>query len=403
MARFTAHFSKLGAAFLCALATGCAFGDDMETSPESIDQEELPVYGVASDLSYVPRIRPRTTSAQRATELAGARRGLHCLEHFMLASYATTPDTNICGLTLEPNYSNEYVRLYSGVGPHSDTDSTPTRRLVVAFAGTHNGTDWFNNGASQLMLSESHNNPFLNTLALDGGRVGVGWKTRWVNQATLQHKALNVPVGTLVSRMKEHANLSKNNNQQLVTYVVGHSLGAATADVASYDIADWQSKQTNLAQEVVVAAFDMPRFGQAGAQTAYQNALKNTCNGPTVGKKCIRRWALTRTYDPVQSLPVGMNQIVWQTSKTEPARRTMGVGSNATTALDYCPQFNAPQVTSNPLKAVDNHDQNRWGYDINNNLSDEHLACMFGQQSYLVGGGGGGGGCSLCSGDDSDG
>jgi hypothetical protein len=126
-----------------------------------------------------------------------------------------------------------------------------------------------------------------------------------------------------------------------------------------------------------VVAYDAPRFGQVVARGHYQNALIDHCSGPTAGKRCITRWGMTRTLEPIQSVPKGMDQIVWQTHTTEPTRRKIGRDSNADVALPYCPQFNAPVIDH--INIVNNHYQTNWPTDVSKNLSDDHLSCMFGR------------------------
>lgn len=333
--------------------------------------------GHIADFEAVPRIASKSQA-----DIDRARQGLRCLSGFMNNSYTAVSNQFYwsCGLFREDDYSNEYVQLYSGVEPTliPSFPSITTRRLVIAFRGTYQGTDWFRNLQSQSAVAPFHTNP-LGDGAAAAPWAGAGWVGRWTSQATLQRFHSGTPVGTLASRIKEHARIAKANNQRLVAYVVGHSLGGATADVAAWDIAAWLARQPGLAQEVVVAPFNMPRYGAAIGRAAYNAALANTCTGPTVGRMCITRMAMSRTFDPVASIPVNVtglfpiDQIYWQTSTTDPRRREV-----PGTRLPYCPQFNAPAITWNPLHAVSNHDSAHWAVDINN-LSSSHLACMFRQ------------------------
>ncbi|MEZ4309283.1 MAG: hypothetical protein R3F14_14700 [Polyangiaceae bacterium] len=324
------------------------------------------------DIKIVPRI-PANAALDTAT-LGQARDGLQCLRRFMRAAYEDNPAQSICHLSLQTGYSNAQVKLYTGVD-----DDQKTRRIVLTFRGSVlDAGDWILDVKST--ATKQHNNPLTNdSLALGGGKAGSGWVDRWVNQAKLPREGGK----TLVNRLKELAADAKSKQQKLVTYVTGHSLGAATADVASYDIAEWQ-KTLAFAQEVVAVPFNPPRFGRELARETYQDALKSSCSAPTSGKLCLTRWAMTRALDGVQSLPPSatpglLDQIVWQQSTTEPGRRKMGLDKNAATTLPYCPQFYAPAATKNPVKVAGfvNHYSTYWEGDIATKLSDSHLACLF--------------------------
>jgi hypothetical protein len=133
---------------------------------------------VSSDLGPVPHL-------PAGRPLHEARDGLQCINRYMLASYAKSPEATICGLKLEKDFSNEYVLLYSGLDPDDAKHPYATRRLVVAFAGSHRASDWIRNLQSQFMTSVQHKNPLDGSTAIGGGRVGRGWVQRWLSQANL--------------------------------------------------------------------------------------------------------------------------------------------------------------------------------------------------------------------------
>jgi hypothetical protein len=359
---------------------GCGV-DDGDGDPD--DSDDDPAHYAASltpngDLVHVPRVHGQTQA-----DIDHARQGLQCLRAFMQNTYgaATARAKKICGLPLEVDYSDEYVALYAASDPRDNLHPAKTRRVVLSFTGTHKKSDWIRNIQSQFLVYPFHTNPM--TGKYQYGAISAGWTDRWLSQATKVRKA---PAGTIVSRMKEHAQAAENAGEQLVVYVVGHSLGAAVSDVAGYDISEWlRLDKAKLKQEVVVASFNMPRYGYSDSRDPYKSRMLSDCTGPTAGRACLTRWAMTRDFDPVQSIPVALplssyDQILWQTSTAEPQRRQIRTGGfpfSKTHTLSYCPQFYAPRVTGNPVEAVKNHDYLQWEADVSTKLSASHLLCMF--------------------------
>jgi hypothetical protein len=78
---------------------------------------------------------------------------------------------------------------------------------------------------------------------------------------------------------------------------------------------------------------------------------------------------MTRTLDPVQSLPFGMLQVVWQATPDD------GTSGGPSSAEPYCPQYDAPRASSIFLAL--NHSLGEWAGNITDDLSDSHLTCMF--------------------------
>jgi Lipase (class 3) len=352
-----ALFSFLAPQLMIAGFAGCAV-EGGDVAEDGSDRSNSATASVTGDLAYVPRIHSTT-----AVDIEHARGGLQCLTALMQNTYASTRQANICGVDLESDYSDEYVALYSGVDHGDPANPVKTRRVVLAFTGTHKASDWIRNIESQIAVYLFHTNPM--TGRYTTGSISGGWTDRWYNQATQSRYHLKVPVGTVASRMKEHVRLAKGAGEQIVFYVTGHSLGAAVGDVAGYDIASWLSEDT-IKQEVVVATFDMPRYGYEGIRGQYQDRLANACSEPSASIPVAKPFS---TYD----------QIYWNTSVAEPNERQVYTGRwpfRQIRTLAYCPQFNAPAITWNPLKAVDNHDYKHWTTDVNN-LSSEHLLCMF--------------------------
>jgi Lipase (class 3) len=374
----------------CGVDSGDVDPDGVKDAPDDTGDAPAPAPAPADDITsltpkgdlvHVPRVR-----GQAQADIDHARQGLQCLRAFMQNTYvaATARAQKICGLALEVDYADESVALYSASDPTDTLHPDKTRRVVLSFTGTHEPLDWIRNIQSQVLVTPFHANPM--TGKYQYGMISAGWTDRWISQATKVRHHLTTPIGTIASRVKEHARLAKTTGEQLVVYVVGHSLGAAVSDVAGFDISEWlRVDEATLKQEVVVASFNMPRYGYSAARDAYKDKLLNDCTGPSAGRACITRWALTRDLDPVQSIPVALplstyDQILWQTSVTEAQRRQIEVGAfpfARTQTLSYCPQFHAPKVTGNASDAVKNHGYLQWEADVNTSLSTSHLLCMF--------------------------
>jgi hypothetical protein len=309
------------------------------------------------DLSMAPHM-PADTAENRLK----ARGALRCLHAFATQSYEEPSGPGLvdrlCGLSLERSRTSYALKLYTGA---TATDIT----VVLAFAGSRALTGptglggWVRDLQSQYNVP--HKNPFLSTDRI--GSVGVGWDVNVREQATL-------PINgkTMVSRLEELIRDAQKGNKSLRVFVTGHSLGAVSAELAGYDIAR-RLQSANIRQQVWVTIFNPPRLGLADAQSAYQQALWSPCAQPTANKLCLGLWSMTRTLDPVQSLPFGMLQVVWQATPDD------GTSGGPSSAEPYCPQYDAPRASSIFLAL--NHSLGEWAGNITDDLSDSHLTCMF--------------------------
>lgn len=311
-------------------------------------------------------VRAFATEAQRAVW----RDALNCYVSFAQEAYnGVSGRPNVCGFFYEPQLSTNVMKVWGNYSP-----ATRTTHHVVAFAGTRptNVGDWLRDLESETTVT--HVSPITPVVASSTMRVGRGWEARWKTQATVQ-----TSVGTnYAADLAFRAWIARNRgdpaiNHRLHLTVVGHSLGAVTATLAGYDIAGYMAAKKAL-HHIQVVSFNAPRLGLSDARLAYQGRLRSCRVGQyTRDTPCLTLKQLTRSFDPVQSLPVGgFAHPVWQTALNS---KNMGAPSNL--QLTYCPQYNAPARTWNPFLAVANHDLGHWRTNIGS-MPGSHLDCLFG-------------------------
>ncbi len=133
------------------------------------------------------------------------------------------------------------------------------------------------------------------------GNVGAGWQEWWQSEAQLPRTDGAVMKDVLT----RYADRARGSGKALSISLTGHSLGAAVATVAGFDIAHFL-RADGVSGNVSVYAFNPPRLGQAGIETVYMETLKS--------KDSALRFALrqfVRALDPVQSTPLFMHHPHW--------------------------------------------------------------------------------------------
>ncbi len=277
------------------------------------------------------------------------------------------------GYKFAPQASTNVMKFYYQPGTQQVT-------LLFAFSGTKSLGDWGRDFEAQL--------PVYNYNPLSGSRkihtTAHGFQTRWVNQAQNKNAGDTPQDGWTVLRRLQDAVADVGPNGIVRVIVVGHSLGGAAAELAGYSIAEWLKGQP-VRQKVWVYAFNTPRIGfhtnpLRNSLSWYQDALVEggACADPGEyqvgygrGKRCLILRQFSRKLDPIASMPgnVGIVQAksaVWQTKSVNTKAGTGRMDRN----LPYCPMFYAP-AHLNP------HSLGAWHNDIDRNLSDAHLDCMY--------------------------
>lgn len=318
--------------------------------PAALEREDL----VAMEPgSAAPGFEPQAlTVDQRKTR----RDIMKCMRRFAGQAYEWN-NANLhsdCALKPTPWNSTDVMKVFDGV--HGNAEM-----VVIAFAGTHGLGDLARD--AQSLSWTWHKNP-LNPALPQLGNVGRGWHVRWNNQVAQTH------LTGILDWYKWHA---RTNNRQLQIVVTGHSLGAVTATLAGYDIAQYLRGNASPWQ-VYVYAFNPPRLGFTLPRDNYQNALfESRC--PASGNQiCLTMRQFTRNGDPVQSVPPAMMHPVWQTAA---GSATVGAGVRAGQNLGYCPQLNAAGVSGPwPWAALANHKLETWDAQIDQ-MSGNQIDCMF--------------------------
>lgn len=163
--------------------------------------------------------------------------------------------------------------------------------VVVGFSGTRmeEADDLLCDLKSQ--IAHPHVNP------LDGrlpqlGHVGAGWQERWQAEA----RARRGGGLHLADILAGYVATARERRQQLSVSVVGHSLGAVVATLASFDMANYLGA-SGANGKVSTYAFNPPRLGLKGVEDAYRRALASGVVPGTA--RCASRCASSRaTWTP---------------------------------------------------------------------------------------------------------
>ncbi len=182
-----------------------------------------------------------------------------------------------------------------------------------------------------------------------------GFDSRWRNHADGVRKALEA--------IDEESVLLGQTPATTIA-VIGHSLGAATATRAAFDI-----NRSIKNQRVVLWSFNSPHVGNSSFANAYIQSLK-TCG--TIQSGCFMVRQFTRSGDPIHKLPLLLSHPVWNPSQAPDTRKN--TGDPVEVALDYCTHYHAPSAST--LNLPQNHKLDRWRMDIYD-IPAEHFNCMF--------------------------
>ncbi|WP_429001965.1 XopAP family type III secretion system effector [Xanthomonas euvesicatoria] len=253
-------------------------------------------------------------------------------------SYKGDPATvaDIDGLHLNVPMSTRRLKLWE-----RETDDVIV--AVLGFSGTClNATDdLLCDMKSQ--IAQVHVNVFderLPTL----GRVGAGWQEWWQSEAQLPRAD-----GTVMKDvLKRYTNRARESGKALSMSLTGHSLGAAAATLAGFDITHFL-RAAGAPGKISIYSFNPPRLGPAGADTHYMQSLRSN---DSELRFTLRQF--TRALDPIQSVPFFMHHPHWD----HPGAADERAGS---TSGDRFAQFIT--VTDGPASTVnlaDNHELTLW-------------------------------------------
>ena len=289
-----------------------------------------------------------------------------CSFQYASAAYMA-PDKRpkeVCGNIGVPDASTEYLYVLQSKGI-----------LVLAFRGTASFADAIADAKSESKVE--HSNP-LSGKADTGvflhsgkkGNVGRGWTARWKEQVAANGGKLKSILEQMVAldspSMSTHGG-AQTGPQQFDVLVVGHSLGAVTAQLAAFDIYQFfDDKFDEFA--VRVTAFNPPKLGDSAMTRIYQKALLGASSAHFMSA------TFSRSGDLVHNVPKGLLHInesfyhpTWNTKAGDKKVGEHGIGT-----LPYCPQYNKPGFRQ-PLAA---HTLGDWGKDIKDMPAKAN--CLFG-------------------------
>lgn len=258
-----------------------------------------------------------------------------------------------------PQYGTDVLRVFKRDVAANNAVHTD---LIIAFTGTRTPDvgDIARDLESQILLN--YNNEFdadhADALALSGEeKVGGGFDSRWENHAAIVKDAID----SISVEPTESAQI-----KTLSIIVTGHSLGAATATRAAFDLD--RSLQNN---RITLWSFNSPRVGNEAFAQAYTNAI-TSCSVIDEGCFIVRQF--TRSGDPIHKLPLLMHHPIWNPDQDEETRQSTGDVTQRT--LDYCAHYHAPRAST--LNLAQNHKLDLWRTNLYEIPSD-HIECMLGK------------------------
>lgn len=256
-----------------------------------------------------------------------------------------------------PDHSTDVLKIFKRRINRLGSDHV---EVIISFAGTRATDigDILRDIQSQIpkdyenYLGAPHNN----AQSLKGDeRTGAGFDRRWENHANTVQNALQ---------------LIETESQQLALLpattitLVGHSLGAAVAARAAFDL-----NRTIEGQRIVLWSFNSPRIGNSAFADSFTASLKK-CGNLDQGCFMIRKFS--RSTDIVHDVPLLLSQTLWNTEQDIDLRTKLGEASDRD--LGYCPQYHAPRASLFELGK--NHKLDTWVTDLDEMPAD-HLNCMF--------------------------
>lgn len=294
---------------------------------------------------------------------ADRRAILECMRVFAEQAYSSNGDkiTEVAGFQPVGQASTDVMKIWQGESPD-------TLNIVLAFAGTRSSDKGDMARDVQSQVPSPHVNP-LDPGLPSLGHVGMGWRKRWTRQAQVRLDG-GLPLGDMLALRAAQA---QAQGKPLLVNVTGHSLGAATATVAGYDIANFLHSRSVLSQTQVVV-FNPPRMGSVGAEVRYQQALlagSHAGMGSGPGPS-LQLHQFTRALDPVQSVPLFMHHPTWHKPSGLSAR---SANNPELVGLAQDSNYHATAVDRVNLGA--NHHLGAWKSTIAVDMPDTHVDRMF--------------------------
>lgn len=246
-----------------------------------------------------------------------------------------------------------------------DSEGQAHVEIVIAFTGTRapDTGDIARDLESQILVD--YNNELIDERTgiapLSGDeKVGGGFDSRWENFASIVKDAI-------IAIESDASASSQNQDSATSIMIVGHSLGAATATRAAFDL-----NRSLAGRRIVLWSFNSPRIGNTAFAQAYADSIV-TCELQDSGCFMVRQF--TRSGDPIHKLPLLMKHPVWNPDLDEDKRKS--TGEVAERELDYCAHYHAPKEST--LNLPQNHKLDLWRVDLYA-IPPGHLECMFGAE-----------------------
>ncbi|MFC3393614.1 XopAP family type III secretion system effector [Brenneria rubrifaciens] len=296
------------------------------------------------------------TSACNAGKLDRQRRELlECMRKFAGEAYTEKLEDipDIGNMKLSTDKSTPTFKIWES------TSHPKVVSVVLGFSGTRmtESADLLCDIRGQLPLAHVNS---LNTDLPSLGHIGAGWQERWQFEASKTRNGEQ-----LADILTQYAQQAQKDNKLLSVNVVGHSLGAAVATLASIDIANFL-RSKGAQGKISAYVFNPPRLGFNGIAQAYRNALAHHSHQQDVLRFSLIQ--LTRELDPVQSMPLFMNHPDWA---------HLRVGNNIS-HHQYISTFN--DRSAHRANLAVNHELEPWKNAICSGISAEALKTLFGEK-----------------------
>ncbi|MCP1121625.1 lipase family protein [Robbsia andropogonis] len=281
---------------------------------------------------------------------------LECMRMCAGEAYAVTTDSvaMVEGLTLCTNRSTAAMKVWEAT-THPDT-----LVVVFGFAGTRM-TDMEDIRCDlNAQITQKHRNPLGDDLP-SLGAIGSGWLQRWHAAA----RAIGPGERPIVELLEHYAHMARKDAKTLRISIAGHSLGAAVGTLAGFDIATFLRTQ-GVKGSVSAYAFNPPRLGPEGIGATYRNAWSKAGDGTM--DLTLRQ--LTRSLDPIQSLPMFMEHPHWSGD--------VG-GMIASHSAEGLMLYTYNDSAVDRLSVGANHDIGPWQKVIASDMRVEALLTLFGR------------------------
>lgn len=333
-------------------ASGAAPVRRVRTAPRSVAANATPSCGprllqidahtadLASALAHVDDASAQSPGQDPQGELR-CRVVLECMRACAGESYTAdlAAVAAIGGLHLDASMSTPRLKLWEGA-----TDETIV--VVLGFSGTRPdaANDLLCDMKSQ--IAQPHVN-MLDERLPTLGKLGVGWQEWWQSEAQLP-RSDGVVMKDVLTR---YADRARGSGKALSVSLTGHSLGAAVATVAGFDIAHFL-RAAGVSGKVSVYAFNPPRLGQAGIETLYVDTLKSE---DSALRFSLRQFV--RELDPIQSTPLFMHHAHWEHDSDADADAECAGSASG----DRFAQFvTATDQPASMINLADNHELTLW-------------------------------------------